>query len=77
MHRAGRLDNGVPVDYAWGLGIREDRGRRIYLHGGSLSLVKTKLVRWHEGTESVLVVALDDATDRWLTLADILVRSIA
>lgn len=72
VHRAGRFDDGTPIDYAWGLGIRSHRGHRVYLHGGSLGTVNAKLVRWDGTTDSVLVIALDDATERWLSLADIL-----
>lgn len=77
MHRPGHFDNGAPVDYAWGIGIRVHRGQRVYLHGGNLGTVNAKLVRWHDSTDSVLVVALDDATDRWLALADSLMDQVA
>lgn len=77
VHRAGAYDDGIQTDYAWGLGVREHRGQRIYIHGGNLGTINAKLVRWHDSTDSVLVAALDDSTDRWLTLADILTDGVA
>lgn len=77
MHSAGQLDNGDLTDYAWGLGIREHNGKRIYQHGGGLGTFNAKLVRWHNSTDTVLVAALDDSTQRWLALANALIDHVA
>lgn len=77
VHRAGHFDDGTPTDYAWGLGVREHRGERVYLHGGNLGTINAKLVRWHDSSDTVLVVALDDPSQRWLSLADNLADRVA
>jgi hypothetical protein len=77
VHRPGRRDNGEEIDYAWGIGIREHNGQRIYQHGGSLGTFNAKLVRWHDSTDTALVAALDDSTERWLNLANTLMDHAA
>lgn len=77
MHQPGRFPDGSSIGYAWGVGVREHCGRRVYLHGGSLGDVNSKLVRWHGSTDSVLVTALADTTERWLGLTDRLMDHVA
>lgn len=41
----GRLNDGTPVDYGWGLGLREHRGQPLYIHGGEWTGAQAKAVR--------------------------------
>lgn len=41
----GRLDDGTPVDYGWGLGLRRHRDQLLLIHGGEWSGAQAKAVR--------------------------------
>jgi CubicO group peptidase (beta-lactamase class C family) len=41
----GRLNDGTPVDYGWGLGLRHYRGERLLIHGGGWTGATAKAVR--------------------------------
>ncbi|MEV4705125.1 serine hydrolase domain-containing protein [Actinoplanes sp. NPDC049316] len=69
LQTPGRLDDGTPLDYAWGLGVREHAGRRIHRHGGRWAGVCTQLVRVAGEGSSFVVIALDDDEDRTERLA--------
>jgi CubicO group peptidase (beta-lactamase class C family) len=60
----GRLDDGTPLDYAWGMGIRTRLGRRAYQHGGGFADVRTMLVRVPEEGLDLVVLALADRSER-------------
>ncbi len=45
METPGRLDDGTPLDYAWGMGIRSFRGYRVYRHGGGWPSLRALLAR--------------------------------
>jgi CubicO group peptidase (beta-lactamase class C family) len=73
----GRLNDGSPVDYGWGIGLRSHRNRPLYIHGGGWPGAVSKAVRspdhgvavvgfaagvpW-EMIDAVVTAALDDAT---------------
>lgn len=42
---AGRLADGTRVDYGWGIGLREFRGHRLFIHGGEWKGAVAKAVR--------------------------------
>lgn len=65
----GRLDDGTPLDYAWGVGVREHAGRRVYRHGGRWAGLSAQLVRIAGGGSSFVVLALDDDEERASRLA--------
>lgn len=52
----GVLNNGDPVDYAYGLGIREYRGFRTVAHPGSFLGFKSDLLRFPEEKLSVMLL---------------------
>lgn len=70
MERPGRLDDGAPVDYAWGMGIRSHNGYRVYRHGGGWPGVKALLARLPELNRSLVVIALADDSEHLTDLAD-------
>lgn len=41
----GRLNDGTPVDYSWGLGLRQHRGHPLLIHGGEWMGAQAKAVR--------------------------------
>lgn len=41
----GRLNDGTPVDYGWGLGLRRHRDQPLLIHGGEWSGAQAKAVR--------------------------------
>ena len=72
----GHLDDGTPLDYAWGVGVREHRGRRVHRHGGRWAGLCAQLVRL-DGQGGLVVLALDDDEDRTTALADALLTELA
>lgn len=42
---AGRRNDGTPVDYGWGLGLRQHRGQALLIHGGEWPGAAAKAVR--------------------------------
>jgi CubicO group peptidase (beta-lactamase class C family) len=73
MHTPGRLEDGRPLDYAWGVGVRSHDGHRIYQHGGSWPGVTAQLVGIPEKDASLVVVALDDDSERAANLANLMI----
>lgn len=76
MQTPGRLDDGTPLDYAWGMGVRSHRGRPAYRHGGSYADVRTMLVRVPDLGLDLVVLALADRGDRWARLTDRLLDAL-
>jgi CubicO group peptidase (beta-lactamase class C family) len=73
IHTPGRLEDGTPLDYAWGVGVRSHDGHRLYRHGGSWPGVTAQLVGIPEKDASLVVVALDDDGERAANLANIMI----
>lgn len=69
LQAPGHLDDGTPLDYAWGLGVRTRSGRRAYRHGGRWAGICAQLVRVGDEGPGLVVLALDDDEDRMQTLA--------
>jgi CubicO group peptidase (beta-lactamase class C family) len=45
LHSPGTLDDGTPLDYAWGVRVSHESGARTESHGGSWEASTAKLVR--------------------------------
>jgi hypothetical protein len=73
----GRLDDGTPVDYAWGMGVRSHAGRPVYRHGGGWPSLRALLARVPDLGLSLVIVALADDTERRVPLADSLLDLLA
>jgi len=69
METPGSLDDGTPVDYAWGMGIRSHGGYRVYRHGGGWPSLRALLARVPELNVSLVVMALADDSERRVDLA--------
>ncbi|MBN6055333.1 beta-lactamase family protein, partial [Nonomuraea sp. RK-328] len=70
MQTPGRLDDGTPIDYAWGIGVRSHGGHRVYRHGGGWTGLRALHARLPDLDLSVALVALDDHTERRVPLLD-------
>ncbi|GAA1414896.1 serine hydrolase domain-containing protein [Catellatospora coxensis] len=70
LQAPGRLDDGTVLDYAWGMGVRQRHGLTVYRHGGGWPGVRNVLARVPDRGLSVVVIALDDDTDRTVKLTD-------
>ncbi len=75
----GELDDGTPLDYAWGIRIFEHQGRRTVSHGGSWPTWSAKAIRQPDAGVSVAILTTcEDAqilTAIALDLVDALPRS--
>lgn len=66
----GRLNDGRPIDYGWGLGLREYRGERLLSHGGGWTGATCKALRCPAlGLAAVALTAGDDM-QKVIDLAD-------
>jgi hypothetical protein len=72
----GRLDDGTPVDYAWGVGVRSHGGRLVYRHGGGWPSLRALLARIPDLGLGLVIVALADDTERRVPLADSLLDQL-
>jgi CubicO group peptidase (beta-lactamase class C family) len=72
LETPGRLDDGTEIDYAWGMGVREHRGTRVYRHGGSWADVRAMLVRVPDQGLGLVVLAAADQSERRTALTDAL-----
>ena len=70
----GRLSDGTPLDYAWGIRVFQHGGRRTTSHGGSWPTWSSKTIRQPEQGVSVAILSTSDdaqaVTDVALALAD-------
>jgi hypothetical protein len=69
MQTEGGLDDGTPVGYAWGMGVRSHAGSRVYRHGGGWPGLRALLARIPDLKRSVVIIALADDSERWTGLA--------
>jgi len=69
MQAPGTLDDGRPVGYAWGMGIRSHAGYRVYRHGGGWPGLRALLARVPDLNVSLVILALADDTERRVDLA--------
>jgi CubicO group peptidase (beta-lactamase class C family) len=75
-HTAGRMDDGTPLDYAWGIGVRSHDGHQLYRHGGSWPGSTAQLVFIPDLDASLVIVALDDDSDRAAKLANAMIDAL-
>lgn len=68
LHTPGQLDDGTPLDYAWGIRVFEAQGTRLQSHGGSWTGVTAKLVRLPDRGQSIVAVALHDEIKTMIAL---------
>jgi CubicO group peptidase (beta-lactamase class C family) len=64
LQTPGRLDDGTPIDYAWGLGVRARADHPVYRHGGAYANLRTLLTRVPGLGLSLLTIATADETER-------------
>ena len=62
LEAPGRLDDGTPLDYAWGMTARPDRAGVTYTHGGSWPGWTAKTVRNPGAGTSVALLTRHDDT---------------
>lgn len=70
METPGHLDDGTPIDYAGGTGIRYHMGFRVYRHGGGWPGLRALLLRVPERGATIAILALADDSERRVRLAD-------
>jgi CubicO group peptidase (beta-lactamase class C family) len=56
MEQPGRLNDGTPLDYAWGVRVRPHRAGRLITHGGTWPGWLSKTVRIPEAGIAVAVL---------------------
>ena len=71
METPGRLDDGTPLDYAWGMGIRSFGGYRVHRHGGGWPSLRALLARVPDLDSSLVIIALADDSERRVDLASV------
>jgi CubicO group peptidase (beta-lactamase class C family) len=69
MQTEGGLDDGTPVGYAWGMGVRSHGGYRVYRHGGGWPGLRALLARIPELDQSLVIIALSYDLERLTDLA--------
>ena len=72
IHTAGRLDDGTPLDYAWGVRVFRIGDQRVQSHGGSWDDCTAKLVRLPDLGESFAALAADGSVERMTALSSLL-----
>jgi hypothetical protein len=65
----GCLDDGTPVGYAWGAGVRSHHGYRVYRDGGRWPGLRALLARIPDLDQSLVIIALADDSERRVELA--------
>ncbi len=69
LHSTGALDDGTPLEYAWGVRVSHESGIRIESHGGSWDESTAKLVRLPDLGVSFAMLARGGGVDRMMTLS--------
>ncbi len=59
----GRLNDGRPIHYAWGLSVRSHRGLAIVSHGGNFPGWESKMVRFPDHRITVIILANGEEQD--------------
>lgn len=72
VQSAGRLDDGTPLDYGWGIAIRTHASYVVYRHGGGWPGLRLLLARVPERSAAAVVIAVADDTDRRIGVVDAL-----
>lgn len=69
LHTAGALDDGTPLDYAWGVRVFRVGSHRVESHGGSWEGAAAKLVRLPDLGVSFAALARDGSVERMTALS--------
>ena len=69
IHTPGTLDDGTPLDYAWGVTVRRESHLLVHSHGGHWNAATAKLVRLPELRASFAVLALHESVEQMVTLS--------
>ena len=72
IHTTGRLDDGTPLDYAWGVRVFRVGDQRVQSHGGSWDNSTAKLVRLPDLGASFGALAADRSVERMTALASLI-----
>jgi CubicO group peptidase (beta-lactamase class C family) len=72
LHTTGALDDGTPLDYAWGVRVFRVGANRVQSHGGSWEGATAKLVRLPDLGLSFAALALDGSVERMTALSSLL-----
>ncbi len=70
VHTPGHLDDGTPLDYAWGVGVTRSDGVLVHGHGGSWPGWTARVVRVPELGVSVAALANVDDVPALVALTD-------
>lgn len=77
MHTPGRLDDGRPLDYAWGVRVSAVGGAAMQSHGGAWPGWTAKAIRFPESGGTIAALSNDGNVDRMIDLCDRVVRVVA
>ena len=69
LHTTGVLDDGTPLDYAWGVRVFNVGANRVQSHGGSWEDATAKLVRLPDLGLSFAALAHDGSVERMTALS--------
>jgi len=69
LHTTGALNDGTPLDYAWGVRVLRVGGNRVESHGGSWEGATAKLVRLPDLGVSFAALARDGSVERMTALS--------
>ena len=72
LHTTGALDDGTPLDYAWGVRVYHVGSNRVESHGGSWDDATAKLVRLPDLGVSFAALAHDGSVERMNALSSAL-----
>lgn len=76
MQTPGRLEDGTPIDYAWGICVRSHAGHRVYRHGGGWIGLRALHARVPDMDLSVALIAINDHTERRVPLLNSLLDEV-
>ena len=72
LHTTGSLDDGTPLDYAWGVRVFDASGQPVQSHGGSYANATAKLIRLPQSSAHFAVLAADSSIERMMVLGNLL-----
>jgi CubicO group peptidase (beta-lactamase class C family) len=76
LHTAGRLDDGTPIPYGWGVDVLTRAGFPLHRHGGLWAGLSAHLARLPAQRADMVVIALDHTEARTQRLADSLIDEL-
>jgi CubicO group peptidase (beta-lactamase class C family) len=77
VQQPGRLNDGTPTDYGWGIGLRKLAGHDLFIHGGGWPGAYSKAVRSPSLGLSIVALAATDTQAGVIALVDDLARQLA